>query len=314
MIPTSVLGGAILLIVAGIFDMMTGDVMFETQFFGGRGYQALETITYHSLALGFIASTLKATKGKLNKKRANEIFNTGVTTVSTYLLQAVLGLGITIVAALVMTNFFSAAGVLLPFGFGQGTGPALNYGTIYENHKKLSKRCGHSSYEDLIEQGFLTEAVVNFVALLGWSPEDDKEIFSLEELIAAFNYRHMGKAPSVFDYTKLKWMNGEYLKAMDFDAFYELAEPYIKEVITKDLDLKKIAAMVKTRIEVFPEIPALIDFFEAVPEYDVAMYTHKKMKTNAALKWAAIGAVAMALSGLLVDSIARKKQVKKEKR
>ncbi len=132
LIPTSVLGGAILLIVAGIFDMITGKVMFETQFFGGRGYQALETITYHSLALGFIASTLKATKGKLNKKRANEIFNTGVTTVSTYLLQAVVGLGITIVAALVMTNFFSAAGVLLPFGFGQGTGQALNYGNIYE--------------------------------------------------------------------------------------------------------------------------------------------------------------------------------------
>ena len=149
-----------------------------------------------------------------------------------------------------------------------------------ETHKKLSKRCGHSSYEDLIEQGFLTEAVVNFVALLGWSPEDDKEIFSLEELVAAFNYRHMGKAPSVFDYTKLKWMNGEYIKAMDFDKFYEMALPYMKEVITKDLDLKKIAEMVKTRIEVFPDIKDLIDFFEALPEYDTAMYCHKKMKTN----------------------------------
>ena len=106
-----------------------------------------------------------------------------------------------------------------------------------ENHKKLSKRSGHSSFEDLLEQGF--------------------------------------------HYTKLKWMNGEYIKAMDFDRFYEMAEPYLREVIHKDMDLKKIAAMVKTRIEVFPEIRDHIDFFEELPEYDIAMYTHKKMKTNA---------------------------------
>ena len=150
-----------------------------------------------------------------------------------------------------------------------------------ETHKKLSKRCGHSSYEDLIEQGFLTEAVVNFVALLGWSPEDNQEIMSLEELVEKFDYRHMSKSPAVFDYGKLKWMNGEYIKKMDFDAFYERALPIIKEVITKDYDLKKIAAMVKTRIEIFPDIKELIDFFEEVPEYDVSMYTHKKMKTTA---------------------------------
>ena len=150
-----------------------------------------------------------------------------------------------------------------------------------ETHKKLSKRCGHSSYEDLIEQGFLTEAVVNFVALLGWSPEDNQEIMSLEELVEKFDYRHMSKSPAVFDYGKLKWMNGEYIKKMDFDAFYERALPIIKEVITKNYDLKKIAAMVKTRIEIFPDIKELIDFFEEVPEYDVSMYTHKKMKTTA---------------------------------
>ena len=150
-----------------------------------------------------------------------------------------------------------------------------------ETHKKLSKRCGHSSYEDLIEQGFLTEAVVNFVALLGWSPEDNQEIMSLEELVEKFDYHHMSKSPAVFDYGKLKWMNGEYIKKMDFDAFYERALPIIKEVITKDYDLKKIAAMVKTRIEIFPDIKELIDFFEEVPEYDVSMYTHKKMKTTA---------------------------------
>lgn len=150
-----------------------------------------------------------------------------------------------------------------------------------EEHQKLSKRCGHASYEDLIDQGFLTEAVVNFVALLGWSPSDNREIMSLSELVEAFDYHHINKSPAVFDYTKLKWMNGEYIKAMDFDRFYQMAEPYIKEVVTKDYDLKKIATLVKTRIEIFPDIKDHIDFFEQLPEYDIAMYTHKKMKTNA---------------------------------
>ena len=149
-----------------------------------------------------------------------------------------------------------------------------------EEHHKLSKRCGHSSYEDLIDQGFITEAVVNFVALLGWSPAGNEEIFSLEELVKAFDYKHMSKSPAVFDYTKLKWMNGEYIKAMDFDAFYEKALPFLKQAIDKDLDFKKIAEMVKTRIEVFPDIADLIDFFNELPEYDTAMYVHKKMKTN----------------------------------
>lgn len=150
-----------------------------------------------------------------------------------------------------------------------------------EEHHKLSKRCGHSSYEDLIEQGFLTEAVVNFVSLLGWSPsESNEEIFSLEELARIFDYHHMSKSPAVFDYTKLKWMNGEYIKAMDEDDFYEKAEPLLKQAIKRDMDLRKIAAMVKTRIEVFPDIPALVDFLQELPEYDSAMYVHKKMKTS----------------------------------
>ena len=149
-----------------------------------------------------------------------------------------------------------------------------------EEHKKLSKRSGHSSYEDLIDQGFLTEAVVNYVALLGWCPTDNREIFSLPELVEAFDYHHMSKSPAVFDINKLKWMNGEYIKAMDFDKFYERALPILKETIHRDLDLKKIAGMVKTRIEVFPDIKDLVDFFEAVPEYDSSMYVHKKMKTT----------------------------------
>ena len=149
-----------------------------------------------------------------------------------------------------------------------------------EDHQKLSKRSGHSSFEDLLEQGFLTEAIINFVALLGWSPEDNREIFSLQELVEAFDYHNISKSPAVLDMTKLKWMNGEYIKAMDDEKFYEMALPYIREVVGDKMDAKKIAAMVKTRIEVFPDIKEQIDFLAAVPEYDIAMYTHKKMKTN----------------------------------
>ena len=122
---------------------------------------------------------------------------------------------------------------------------------------------------------------MNYVALLGWSPEGNREIFSLEEMVKEFDYHRMSKSPAVFDMTKLKWMNGEYMKAMDFEKFYEMALPYIQAVIHKDLDLRKIANMVKTRIEIFPDIAGHIDFFEEMPEYDVSMYTHKKMKCTA---------------------------------
>ncbi|MCR4865471.1 MAG: glutamate--tRNA ligase [Lachnospiraceae bacterium] len=150
-----------------------------------------------------------------------------------------------------------------------------------ENHKKLSKRSGHSSFEDLIDQGFVTEAVVNYIALLGWSPEDNREIFSLDELIKEFDYHRISKSPAVFDIVKLRWMNGEYIKAMDFDTYYEMAKPYIDEVVKSEVDKRKLAEWVKTRIEVFPDIKELIDFVDELPEYDIEMYTHKKMKTNA---------------------------------
>ena len=149
-----------------------------------------------------------------------------------------------------------------------------------EEHQKLSKRSGHSSFEDLIEQGFVSEAIVNFIALLGWSPESNQEIFTLDELIKEFDFHHISKSPAVFDMTKLRWMNSEYIKAMDNEKYYEMALPYVKEVITKDYDLKKIADLVKTRIETFLDIAEKIDFFEELPDYDIEMYTHKKMKTN----------------------------------
>jgi glutamyl-tRNA synthetase len=149
-----------------------------------------------------------------------------------------------------------------------------------EEHKKLSKRSGHSSFEDLLDQGFVTEAIVNFIALLGWSSASNEEIFSLEELVKEFDYHHINKSPAVFDMAKLRWMNGEYIKKMNNECYYELAIPYIKEVVHKDMDLTKIADLVKTRIETFLDIKDMIDFFEELPEYDTAMYTHKKMKTN----------------------------------
>lgn len=149
-----------------------------------------------------------------------------------------------------------------------------------ENHKKLSKRSGHSSFEDLLEQGFLTEAIVNYVALLGWSPEDNREIFSLKELVEVFDYHHMSKSPAVFDIQKLRWMNGEYIKAMEESAFYEMAKPYLLKVLPAAMNLEKIASMVKTRIETFLDIEDMVAFFAKVEDYDLDMYIHKKMKTN----------------------------------
>ena len=132
LIPTSVLAGLMILIVAGVYRLIAKEALFDAAFFGGNGFANLEIITYHTLALGFIATTFKATEGKHSKKRTVEIFNTGVTTVSTYLIQGAVGIAITMIAALVITDFFPASGILLPFGYGQGTGQAMNYGNIYE--------------------------------------------------------------------------------------------------------------------------------------------------------------------------------------
>lgn len=150
-----------------------------------------------------------------------------------------------------------------------------------EDHKKLSKRHGATSYEDLVEQGLLPETIVNFIALLGWSPEGDREIFTLDELVKEFDYHRIGKSPAVFDYTKLHWMNGEYFKAMDPEKFFEKAEPWLKKAITKpQIDLRALSEMVRTRAEVFPEIPDMVRFFETLPDYDAALYENKKQKAT----------------------------------
>ena len=163
LIPTSVLGGGILLLIAAIYKLITGDLMFDTEFFGGNGMANLEIITYHCLALGFIAATFKGSGGKLSKKRTREIFDTGVTTVSTYLMQGVFGLGVTIIAAMLVTDLFPASGVILPFGYGQGTGQAMNYGNIYETQHGFVG--GKSFGLTIAALGFLSAAIGGVIHL-----------------------------------------------------------------------------------------------------------------------------------------------------
>lgn len=163
LIPVSVLAGGLLVAVAGVYKLFTGVSMFDTAFFGGDGTNTLEMLTYHCLALGFIASTFKPSKGKLTRERTKEIFNTGVTTVATYLLQAIFGFAISLIAAAIMTDFFPAAGVLLPFGYGQGTGQALNYGNIYETQYGFEG--GKSFGLTIAALGFLSASVGGVIHL-----------------------------------------------------------------------------------------------------------------------------------------------------
>ena len=156
-------------------------------------------------------------------------------------------------------------------------------------HKKLSKREGHASFEDLLALGYIPAAIVNFIALLGFSPEDNQEIFSLDELVAKFDYKRISKSPAVFDSAKLRWMNGEYIKAMDFEPFFEAAKPYMEQTLGPGFDLTKIAAMLKTRIELWSDIPAMIDFLADLPPYGMDLYSHKKMKTTAGSAKAVLG-------------------------
>ena len=156
--------------------------------------------------------------------------------------------------------------------------------------EKLSKRKGDASFEDLLTQGFLPEAVVNYIALLGWSPSDNREFFTLEELAEAFDTKGISKSPSVFDTAKLTWMNGEYFKKMDAEKFYEMALPELKKCVSEGHDYKKLAGMVQPRIEFLSNIAELLDFIDALPAYSAELYTHKKMKTDAAVSLASLTA------------------------
>ncbi|NLM74847.1 MAG: glutamate--tRNA ligase [Clostridiaceae bacterium] len=152
---------------------------------------------------------------------------------------------------------------------------------VKEDGSKISKRKGDAGFEDLIEMGYLPEAIINYIALLGWSPDSNQEIFSLEELVKAFNVRNISKSPSVFDINKLKWFNGQYIRAMSLEEFHKHAEPYLSKAITnKNIDLLKVSKLLQARTEVLSEIPEKVGFLNELTDYDLNIYVHKKMKTD----------------------------------
>lgn len=149
-----------------------------------------------------------------------------------------------------------------------------------DQHNKLSKRNGDASFGDLIDKGYLKEAVLNYIALLGWNDGSNEEIFTLEELIKKFDYKDISKSPAIFDNAKLKWMNGEYIRKLSLDEFHELAMEQYKKVLHKDFDFKFISELLHTRCELLNDIPEQIDFLEELPEYTTDLYVHKKMKST----------------------------------
>ena len=146
---------------------------------------------------------------------------------------------------------------------------------------KLSKRNGDASFQDLVAKGYLPEAVLNYICLLGWNPGNDEEIFSLEDLKKIFDMKRINKSPAIFDSTKLTWMNGCYIRALSAEAFHELALPYYKDVIKRDINLKVLSDVLQPRVEVLGDIPSQVDFLEQVSDYSLDLYTNKKMKTDA---------------------------------
>ena len=164
---------------------------------------------------------------------------------------------------------------------------------------KLSKRNGDASYEDLVAQGYVTEAILNYVALLGWSPGGEQEKYSLQELVEVFDVKNLSKSPAVFDTAKLRWLNSEYIKQMDPEVFYEKALPWLSQAITRpEIDLKAVAALVQSRCEILSDLPERIDFLQQLPDYSPELYVHKKMKTNLENSLSSLKAALPVLEGL----------------
>ena len=148
---------------------------------------------------------------------------------------------------------------------------------------KLSKRNGDASFQDLVAKGYLPEAVLNYIALLGWNPGTEQEIFSLDELKKVFTAERLNKSPSIFDITKLTWMNGCYIRALSPEDFHALALPYYEKCLSRDVNLKFLSTVLQPRVETLAQIPENIDFIETLPAYDVSLYQNKKMKTDEAV-------------------------------
>jgi len=163
---------------------------------------------------------------------------------------------------------------------------------------KLSKRNGDASFQDLVAKGYLPEAVLNYIALLGWNPGTEKEIFSLEELKKEFSCERLNKSPAIFDSAKLRWMNGCYIRNLSAEEFHKLAEPYYKQVISRKIDSQALSAVLQPRVDVLGEIPEEISFLEKVPEYEFSLYENKKMKTDIVVAKKALTLVRPVLSSL----------------
>jgi glutamyl-tRNA synthetase len=164
---------------------------------------------------------------------------------------------------------------------------------------KLSKRNGDASFEDLLAKGYLTEAVINYIALLGWAPKGEQEIYSLEELAEEFDISGISKSAAIFDPVKLKAINAEYIRKMTPEQFCEYITPYIKKYVKRDdIDYKVLASVLQPRTELYTDIEELIDFIDVLPEYDNALYCHKKMKTNEETSIEALNAILPVLEAL----------------
>ncbi len=145
---------------------------------------------------------------------------------------------------------------------------------------KLSKRHGDASYEDLVEMGFLKEAILNYIALLGWSPKSEQEKFTLEELCEIFDPANITKSPAIFDINKLKFLNGEYIRELSHEEFKEKATPYIRKTVKGECDFDLLCEVLQKRCEMLSDLSEQVDFIDEMPEYDISLYTNKKMKTN----------------------------------
>ncbi|MDE7192388.1 MAG: glutamate--tRNA ligase [Oscillospiraceae bacterium] len=149
-------------------------------------------------------------------------------------------------------------------------------------HHKLAKRDGDASFQDLLDKGYMTEAILNYILLLGWAPKGEKEIFSLEEMIEEFGLDGISKSPAIFDPAKLKAINAHYVRALPAEEFSKIAVPYIRQTCKRgDIDLELLCSVLQPRAELFTDIPEQVDFIDALPEYSIELYNNKKMKTNA---------------------------------
>ncbi len=192
---------------------------------------------------------------------------------------------------------------LLYEGFGWAVPEYIHCSPVMRDaHNKMSKRHGDPSYEDLKAQGYLTGAILNYVTLLGWAPKgenSEREFFTLPELAQVFELAGVSKSPAIFDREKLNYFNAHYLREMDADAFYAVAEPYLREAVKAPaIDLKLIAPLVQGRCDTLLDIAPQVDFFDALPEYSNELYCHKKMKTDEANSLEALKATLPVLEGL----------------